>query len=899
MPYTVTMTMSGVTSNKTKAYTHGACRLEGRACFGGGVLVVATEPGGCNPLCSEQQKSYGCSPGSDDSGPLSGFEVVRPGRCYAKLGRVEPTLYASCRPSQSANEDGEPCEPIQLAVRLARSFTTCDGRIHTAPGVGDDCASVLGEPVSCEPYLQFWFVDGIDIIGSTSKSCGYSDRQEITITAAEGDTIIRDARWVLRTRDGVPFFAEPAGFDGPEEGSPPELNTYNGFYYRESKDVPAYVAKVTIEPMGSCYKPSPTFDSPLELFGVVDDDPYSETFGQVTGVDVSYAGSGYLIWQWVYSCRKAAQRGPITLSAVDPHKLITIEPTSCTGKGACIEVRALGTRLPPAKINFSLINMFGTTYGCGGDWNYTLAETESEDGQKAWRISSVSATGGKNWVSGYVTTWLDDPVCSHIERAPSVYVVASGGQITSVILSDGGVFYVDKPYTGEAGPIKGLRVTNPGRDYAKLGRYEPLLKVVARTDIVIPLDDFSPKLKQEQDDCEIDYWEVEDVIAGDVSRVIAIGDSSVRLFIEPQNPFESGDPEWTQQLREAKVFLDIERDEEGAVVRTTVRVQDGGAFFRESKNLPPYVPPYTVDIRQSEPSEGSGAKIDVKIETDTSSDKFGTITDAKILSGGSGYTILGGPKGFCTYTGPGQCGLSFDINTAGYGPNCEGFPVCAGGPALIAPSARLTGRTNKVVTCEERASGDAVDWDGAEITIRPGGIYDPCKKSEGSSAGGCTQDCPDFRDYCIEAKGTDWAGETETIRTDDCTVQAFWRAPWSLGGLDTDSCLTGWYNASGFFKCIDIGYFSVFCSGGKLIAYASGGPAFGFYPEECPPGHPDYPANECGGCTSWSGRGELECEGSADDWDGKTITIELKYDDPIWCEECPPPGTVEVTITRC
>jgi hypothetical protein len=71
-----------------------------------------------------------------------------------------------------------------------------------------------------------------------------------------------------------------------------------GKYYREDASLPPYVAEVT----ASASNIAPSNGSGAVLSGVVDDDPESETFGQITGVNVDDGGDGYLAHEVFESC---------------------------------------------------------------------------------------------------------------------------------------------------------------------------------------------------------------------------------------------------------------------------------------------------------------------------------------------------------------------------------------------------------------------------------------------------------------------------------------------------------------------------------------------------------------------------------------------------------------------
>lgn len=70
--------------------------------------------------------------------------------------------------------------------------------------------------------------------------------------------------------------------------------TNGGIYYREDTNAPAYVSPVTI----SVTQTLPSAGTGASLSAVIDDDPSSETFGQITAVTIDNGGDDYLAWQY-------------------------------------------------------------------------------------------------------------------------------------------------------------------------------------------------------------------------------------------------------------------------------------------------------------------------------------------------------------------------------------------------------------------------------------------------------------------------------------------------------------------------------------------------------------------------------------------------------------------------
>lgn len=70
--------------------------------------------------------------------------------------------------------------------------------------------------------------------------------------------------------------------------------TNGGSYYREDATATPYVAAVTVGVTQS----EPSQGAGAVINATIDDDPASETFGQITGLSVADGGDGYLAWVW-------------------------------------------------------------------------------------------------------------------------------------------------------------------------------------------------------------------------------------------------------------------------------------------------------------------------------------------------------------------------------------------------------------------------------------------------------------------------------------------------------------------------------------------------------------------------------------------------------------------------
>lgn len=291
LPYTMTV---GFSSFKNK--THGNyCDLSISANFGSGAAAVATSPGGCNgatdALCGTKVTLAGgdCDTkttySASNRGPLTGVLLTESGSCYARLGRVAPTLAASASSGQGA------------------TFTVNTAQKSDA-GTG----------------FHYWEVSGITVSGGTD----YTNGEAVTIRHSPGDSIEGQATATLTATAGVPAGVTVVG---------------KGRYFREDVDATPYVASVTVSPCGG--------GTGAKIDATIDSKVGSPDFGKMTGLTVSNGGTNYLAWGWVNTCRSALSGKSLVLKASAPQKLTSLHAESCYGSGFCGEIVPTGKREAP------------------------------------------------------------------------------------------------------------------------------------------------------------------------------------------------------------------------------------------------------------------------------------------------------------------------------------------------------------------------------------------------------------------------------------------------------------------------------------------------------------------------------------------------------------------------
>lgn len=600
LPFSMTVAFSGLTNK-----THGQyCELAFSADFGSGAEGVATAPGGCDgdsdAVCGRPlvPPPPGSPPGSpcvppeppydpSDRGPLSGVMLTATGSCYARLGRVEPTLKASAEGGSGASFD------------------------------------IYAVMVEGEDGFHYWEVKDISVSGGK----GYVDQSPVRVSWSVGDTRVVDA---------------VAKLNADAEGVPVSVTiTTKGKYYRESKDAAPYVAEVTVTPCGG--------GSGAEITATVNDDPYDEKFGQIESLAVAKGGEGYLAWQWREVCH-ARMNKSFVLRAKTPIELVSIEPIeACYGSGACARVVPLGDREAPE------VCVYGS--GTGGSITVSLqqffADPDDNPWKPQWKISSVSASGGENYIDGesalilYGGATVASAAQITLAATPIAGDPPAGGVLTGATLVTPGAFYIQHEYDGSPGPLREIQLLNKGSGYAKLGRIAPTLKAEPPA---LPAGTGNkptlvPTLASKKDDCGVDYWYVQSVAVSDPGSGFTTG-GLVTFSVD--GPGEAESP------ASASIVANEDEDEGPLGAILSVDVSEGGKYFREDEGIAAYATPVTVGVTQLPPSNGSGAEFDVVVETDPKKAEFGQIKKIKVKPGGSGYSLWGGPSD-CTYCGP--CGI--------------------------------------------------------------------------------------------------------------------------------------------------------------------------------------------------------------------------------------------------
>lgn len=619
LPLTYTVRFSGLPENYTRT---ASCAISFESNFGSGAQAICTAPIG----------------GEDDRGPMATIVVTNGGSCYARLGRVAPTLTATASRGSDA----------VFSVTLTES----------ADGNG----------------FAFWEVASVSVSGGT----GYSDGQRVKIAFAAGDTVQLNAVVTLQASspDGIPTGTTVVSA---------------GYYYRESTSVPAYLANVTVSD-GNC---SGTFEA--DLSAVIDPDPESATFGQITSVAINYGGAGYLCTTYIdgdgneicYSRLNSYDEidRPWVLTAQIPRQLVglCIRP-SCFGGGASgsIDARSFLTGMPdpsPGPIPRVLLDDGGSGYalraramptlevlgsGTGATFTVTLEEQEDECGLPYWEIAGITVEeGNDDWTDGETLTVRgvteDDKTGSPAtvtlqttRAAPTIesWNVGCGGgsgaQLTFHFDDDNENYWF----------ITAVTVASGGSGY--IG-----------TEVCPP--EYLP--------IELEFSEDDTVIANATLVATARDGKIVAVHVVDRGTFYR--------------LLDTPR---------SVLVEDAGRFYRETDGSP-YVADVIVDVDQERPSNGSGAAVSATVDSDINSPTFGRVTALTLTNGGSGYTLFGGGrvgrggsvadfvnecpggnyKRFFLSVDSDNCPPKMRLTLDGYGTFSGDLP-CNGAPSTLTPS---------------------------------------------------------------------------------------------------------------------------------------------------------------------------------------------------------------------
>lgn len=404
--------------------------------------------------------------------------------------------------------------------------------IVLAPG-GCDNLEPCCTPSDRGPITDVLLTNG----GKNYAKCGRTE-PELVITAPGVVGAVFTPTFDVATVGGLPIWQigliEVSGGTGFVDGSPLKIETTNGSfqeapaiatlyfdgtsatveigatgsYYKEDCTLPPIVAEVTVTPCGG--------GSGAVITATVDDDPTSATFGTITKLNVTEGGDGYLAWNWVCRGWDSLNGLPFVLRASTPRPLVSLEFQSCFGGGACAVIDNKGPREQPT---------LTASPACGGTVTPTLTKTNDDNGDPAWTITSVSASGGTDCPSTAAAVFS---CCCTTIKAADITLNATGGVLTGATITDGGLYYQQREWDGSASPIYSVTLTDRGDGYVKLGREKPQWTITKDGWTFTPA--FSGPY---EGDCKLPYWATKSVGISSGSKSTALDGWGLTKTVEP------------------------------------------------------------------------------------------------------------------------------------------------------------------------------------------------------------------------------------------------------------------------------------------------------------------------------------------------------------------------------
>lgn len=225
--------------------------------------------------------------GYTDGAPLefalgTNDSMIRPPSATISTGRVQPTLAASVvSPGSGAVLAVTPFQTTDLALNLPVWRVSTIG--ITTPGTGYS----VDDPVAVSA------TDG----QSTNVFGGYFEAYVSEVNASGGIVAIdiwNNGGFFKGTGVIAKITIPVRGLYYKSAGDVIGVEVVSGgVMYREDNSVPPYVSNVTVQILNF----APSDGSFATLVPVVDDDPESPTFGEITSVTISNPGNGYLAYE--------------------------------------------------------------------------------------------------------------------------------------------------------------------------------------------------------------------------------------------------------------------------------------------------------------------------------------------------------------------------------------------------------------------------------------------------------------------------------------------------------------------------------------------------------------------------------------------------------------------------
>lgn len=315
-PETLTVTFSGFPDIQQ---SEPLISLSLTSCYGSGAAGTVSAPGGERGV---------------DEGPIASTSVSSPGYGYAIVARVTPSgsvevdddAVFSPTWTEDANGCGIPYWRIssvavtpggsgyydnqlltiipgvdvsysfdaELYVRTVRTAPTVEADLSYASGTAGALSVTLAAGTDFEGR-DIWSVSGLLI---DTAGTGYAEWDTIYFSVTDGQEVYGGSATITSVGGSGEITGVSIDYGGEyfKDTGEPETVTVagGGEYWIDSPSDPAYVADITVD----ITQDADGIGTGADLSAVVDDDPASPTFGQVTGFTIDSAGTGYLAWEW-------------------------------------------------------------------------------------------------------------------------------------------------------------------------------------------------------------------------------------------------------------------------------------------------------------------------------------------------------------------------------------------------------------------------------------------------------------------------------------------------------------------------------------------------------------------------------------------------------------------------
>jgi len=819
LPDTVTVTIEGKISdfaNPRKAGLGKILRVNVKSNFGSGARLKIEEPGGHPPSDDPNACPSDVGPISSDDTTITlvdpppegeepngtdGVVILNAGSGYARLNRVQPIVTARVTSSAGYEEYG--CDDAEVTLTIEEGS---DGGLPfwyvSGVSVSNDCY-LFGRDVQ----LAIQYEAGTVVVETPYIRRGaMSNDGEASIlyeTLLKGYFYKLDTENVITADVEVQIINQP-----PNEGSGAQIKAN----IQDDPTKPGFgsILSYTIVSAGDDYLAWYYGDS-------CDCEPHGYVLPRV-GNSCTYSlcicegdPGPPLVTLAATSCTGSGASGVATEPVGIPGK--ADGPITKVAGGGGGGYAVLGREEPTVRIN-------GGGSGAGLEGTTTLLSNKGNCDLPTWGVESVSVTkGGCNYLVGdaisfgtdnsfdfsggsHDETYGSGEVTKTTTAEPTLEVPMAGGLTFTFTTKSNG----DTPQTWGIENVslsgdpagwtdeQGIGVTTTGACDSTLRnadlrirtrREEPTVSAAVNSEgggasLGVSLTKFAGADKRDQ-------WKVTAVTGGGGAGY-ASGDG-ITFTVESDR---------TTEVKSASASVSAV-DEDGAITKTTVsspgaywrdtgdadevEVRDGGSYaivgiveeievtlagnyYRDNTSAEPIVPPVTVTLSQSSPSNGTGAEFGVVVNTDPQDGAFGSVTKFTIKNGGSGYlaatTLTSdcmsveylGPTTPATFTRNGRS-CSYTVSADELVQDCSKFSwkhaasQCNGMTVTVEPGGTPTQPDGKLACCGCCCVADPEDSEEQnKVSLDPGkcsdsyGLFIANKTCEAVS-------CPDAVPCCV------------------------------------------------------------------------------------------------------------------------------------------------------